>query len=122
MAAVRRAVLLGLAILILVFAGYAVARTAFDVGRIRPKNRIQPSGRKLRPVGKLTKVGNHPAGAALTTNGRFYWTVSAARGRNDLRIVQVAPRLKCREPRKPRQERRGASHPAKVHYRRKLRP
>src|SRR3954451_3250468 len=120
MAAVRRGVLLGLAILTLVFAGYAVARTAFDVGRIGPKNKVQPSGRKLRPVGKLTKVGNHPEGAALTTNGYFYWTVSAGRGRNDVRIVQAASRIKCRKPRKPHRVRRGASHRAKVRDRRKL--
>src|SRR3954451_10357763 len=121
MAAVRRGVLLGLAILTLVFAGYAVARTAFDVGRIGPKSKIQPSGRKLRPVGKLTKVGNHPAGAALTTNGFFYWTVSAGRGRNDIRIVQAATRIKCKKPRRPKRVRRSTGHRQKVRYKRKLR-
>src|SRR4051794_23591308 len=119
MAAVRRGVLLGLAILTLVFAGYAVARTAFDVGRIGPKSKIQPSGRKLRPVGKLTKVGNHPAGGALTRNGFFYWTVSAGRGRNGVRIVQAASRIKCKKPRRPGRVRR-ASHRKKVRYKRKL--
>src|SRR3954447_24027053 len=104
----------------LVFAGYAVARTQFDAGRIGPKNKIQPNGRKLRPVGKLTKVGNHPAGAALTTNGYFYWTVSAGRGRNDIRIVQAASRIKCKKPRKPHRVRRGASHRTKIRHRRKL--
>src|SRR3954454_25117658 len=121
MAAVRRGVLLGLAILTLVLASYALAQTAFDVGRIGPKNKVQPSGRKLRPVGKLTRVGNHPEGAALTTNGYFCWTVSAGRGRDDIRIVQGASRSKCKKPRKPHRVRRGASHRTKVRYRRKVR-
>src|ERR671923_1478161 len=96
---VRRRVLLGLALLTLASAGYALAQSGFDVGRIGPKNKVQPSGRKLRPVGKLTKVGNHPAGAALTTNGRFYWTVSAGRRPQHRRIVQGEvgnPRKKTR--------------------------
>ena len=58
-------------------------------GRIGPDTRIQPSGRLLNPVGKLTKLGNLPAGGALTTNGRFAWTLSAGRGKNDIRIVRV---------------------------------
>src|SRR5919109_2690014 len=104
MPSVRRRVLLGLALLTLAPAGYALAQSGFDVGRIGPKNKVQPSGRKLRPVGKLTKVGNHPAGAALTTNGRFYWTVSAERGRNDVRIVRAASRIRCKKPRKVRRK------------------
>ena len=59
-----------------------------DVG---PKSRIQPSGRLLAPPGKLTTLGNHPGGGALTRNGRFLWTLSAGRGRNDIRIVEVVP-------------------------------
>jgi YVTN family beta-propeller protein len=61
-------------------------------GRIGPENRVQPSGRKLNPVGKVTKLGNLPVGGALTTDGRFLWAVSGGRGRNDVRIVRVAPR------------------------------
>ncbi|MEA2445356.1 MAG: hypothetical protein QOJ12_2648, partial [Thermoleophilales bacterium] len=67
-----------------------------DNGRIGPPNKIQPSGRKLDPYGKLTKLGNHPGGGALTTNGRFLWAVDAGRGRNDIKIVEVEPALKCR--------------------------
>jgi Phosphoesterase family len=117
---VRPRVLLGLALLTLASAGYALARTGFD-GRIGPKNRVQPSGRKLRPVGKLTKVGNHPAGAALTTNGSFYWTVSAGRGRNDIRIVQVASRIRCKKPRRPHSISRSASRRARVSHQQALR-
>jgi DNA-binding beta-propeller fold protein YncE len=78
---------------------YALAQGSADEGVIGPANRIQPSGRLLHPSGKLTRVGNHPAGAALTPNGRFYWTLSAGRGRNDVRIVRVAPGRRCRRPR-----------------------
>ena len=59
---------------------------------IGPSSRIQPTGRKLDPVGKLTELGNFPTGGALTTDGRFLWTLSTGRGRNDIRIVRVAPR------------------------------
>src|SRR3954453_20432243 len=76
--------------------GAAIAATGFDEGRIGPQSRIQPSGRLLKPYGKLTGLGNLPAGAALTPDGRFLWTVSAGRGSNDVRIVQVATTGKCR--------------------------
>ena len=58
-------------------------------GVIGPDTRIQPSGRLLDPVGKLTELGNLPAGGALTVDGRFAWTLSAGRGKNDVRIVRV---------------------------------
>ena len=60
-------------------------------GRIGPRNRIQPTGRKLHPVGKLVQLGNFPTGGALTPDGRFLWTLSAGRGRNDIRIVALVP-------------------------------
>jgi hypothetical protein len=75
---------------ILVSAGAVVAATVRS-GRIGPDNRVQPSGRKLDPVGRLTKLGNLPTGGALTVDGRFAWTLSAGRGRNDIRIVRVLP-------------------------------
>jgi DNA-binding beta-propeller fold protein YncE len=58
---------------------------------VGPKTRIQPTGRKLDPVGKLTKLGNFPTGGALTPDGRFLWTLSTGRSRNDIRIVRVGP-------------------------------
>ena len=79
-------------------AGTAVAQT--DTGVIGPQNQIQPSGRHLTPVGKLTPVGNHPGGGALTKDGRFLWVLDAGRGRNDIRIVDVAPELGCVKGRK----------------------
>ena len=69
--------------------GAAIAASA-PSGRIGPQNRIQPNGRKLHPAGKLTRLGNAPAGGALTRNGRFLWTLSAGRGVNDIRIVAVS--------------------------------
>ena len=76
--------------LVVAFAGAAVVIAAKPLpGVIGPDNQIQPSGRKLDPVGKLTKLGNLPAGGALTVDGRFAWTLSAGRGKNDVRIVRV---------------------------------
>ncbi|MEA2482465.1 MAG: hypothetical protein QOC55_412, partial [Thermoleophilaceae bacterium] len=75
----------------------ATAVGGTDDGRIGPQNRIQPSGRLLRPYGKLTGLGNLPAGGALTPDGRFMWTVSAGRGKNDVRIVKVAEDGRCKK-------------------------
>jgi DNA-binding beta-propeller fold protein YncE len=61
------------------------------VNTVGPRTRIQPTGRKLDPVGKLTKLGNFPTGGALTPDGRFLWTLSTGRGRNDIRIVRLGP-------------------------------
>lgn len=83
------------AVLAIGMAAAAIAANGFTEGRIGPHNQIQPSGRKLNPAGKLTKLGNLPAGGALTPNGRFAWVISSGRGRNDIRIVQVrGPRKK----------------------------
>ncbi|HEX2016222.1 MAG TPA: YncE family protein, partial [Solirubrobacteraceae bacterium] len=48
------------------------------------------SGRQLHPFGLLVALGNFPVGGAVTPDGRFYWTVSAGRGLNDVRIVSLA--------------------------------
>ncbi len=75
----------------LVFAvGVAYAASQGSVGVIGPATGIQPSGRHLEPEGRLTPLGNLPTGGALTTNGRFLWALSTGRGKNDVRIVQVA--------------------------------
>jgi DNA-binding beta-propeller fold protein YncE len=75
-------------LVLLAAAGVALAATLHS-GRIGPRNLIQPNGRRLHPTGRLTKLGNHPNGAALTRNGRFLWTLSSGRGVNDIRIVRV---------------------------------
>src|SRR3954469_21329585 len=93
-----------LRLLALIAATTAMAATAIalaaggaSTGVIGPKNHIQPSGRKLAPLGKLTPVGNHPGGGALTRNGRFLWVLDAGRGHNDIRIVDSAPALGCKK-------------------------
>ena len=68
------------------------ASSSKTTGRIGPANRIQPNGRKLDPVGRLTKLGNFPTNGRLTPDGRFLWTLSAGRGVNDIRIVNVKTR------------------------------
>ena len=68
--------------------GIALAASV-HTGRIGPTNLIQPNGRRLRPAGELTKLGNHPNGGALTRDGRFLWSLSSGRGVNDIRIVRV---------------------------------
>jgi YVTN family beta-propeller protein len=104
-AAMRRPLPMLVAIAVLAVAAIALAR-ADDPGVIGPQNGIQPSGRKLDPVGDLTKLGNLPAGAALTAGGRFAWTLSAGRGFNDIRIVRVGADPKCRKAGRPRRCRR----------------
>jgi YVTN family beta-propeller protein len=84
---------LGLAAIVLATAGGAVAvAQSGDDGRIGPDRALLNNGRHLRPFGTLTKVGQFPTGAALTPNGRYYWTVSTGRGRADVRIVSVRSR------------------------------
>ena len=58
------------ALALLLTVGVAWAAAA-QLGVIGPSNHIQPTGRQLHPVGKLTKLGNFPTGGALTTDGRF---------------------------------------------------
>jgi DNA-binding beta-propeller fold protein YncE len=71
-----------------------VALGASIEGRIGPSNRIQPNGRKVEPAGDLTKLGNAPAGGALTRDGRYLWTLSSGRGVNDIRIVAATGKQK----------------------------
>src|SRR3954451_15054903 len=67
----------------------AAAALAADSGRIGPSLKLLNNGRHLTPYGRLVNVGNVPTGGALTPDGRFYWTVSAGSGVNDIRIVAV---------------------------------
>lgn len=97
----RRPVLALLAALVVLGGGaFAVAQNdPKQEGRIGPFNGVQPNGRLLKPEGKLSeRLGNLPTGGALTQNGRFYWTLSAGRGKNDIRIVEVFPKVLCFTP------------------------
>lgn len=96
-----RRIVAGLVVaLLVVVAGIAVAVAAGgkEQGRIGPSTKIQPSGRKLDPTGKTTKLGNLPTGGGLTRDGGFLWTLSAGRGANDIRIVRVLPKKRHCDP------------------------
>ena len=73
------------------------------------------SGRKLAPQGKLVTLGNFPTGGALTRDGRFYWTVSTGRGRNDIRIVSVRSRQGRPDPPAARRVGRDRHGPVQRH-------
>src|SRR3954469_16621550 len=88
--------------------GIAIGQSNPNTGTIGPKSHIQPSGRKLSPAGKLTPVGNHPGGGALTRNGRFLWVLDAGRGHNDIRIVDAAPEVGCKTGKKGNRCRKSA--------------
>ena len=70
-------------------AATAVTYAVTGEGEIGPALHETGNGRVLHPAGALTQVGNFPTGGALTPNGKFYWSVSTGRGRNDVRIVDV---------------------------------
>ncbi len=78
------------ALIVALGATVAYGVTQDPLGVIGPSTGIQPSGRHLEPEGRLTPLGNLPTGGAVTTNGRYLWALSTGRGRNDVRIVQVA--------------------------------
>ena len=80
--------LAGLSVLLAV--GVAIAQTAAPAGRVGPDLKLTGNGHELSPLGRQVAIGNFPTGGAVTRNGRFYWTVSAGRGPNDVRIVDVA--------------------------------
>jgi YVTN family beta-propeller protein len=85
----RAAAVAALVVLGLGGVAVAVARIARDDGRIGPARGLVNTGRQLHPHGRLTRLGQFPTGGRLTPDGRFFWTVSTGRGRNDARIVSV---------------------------------
>jgi DNA-binding beta-propeller fold protein YncE len=86
---VRKLVVAGAGALALSGGALAVAALVKEDGRIGPERALLNNGRHLRPYGRLVKVGGFPTGAALTPDGRYYWTVSTGRGIHDVRIVSV---------------------------------
>ena len=80
---------LALLVVVLGAVGTAAAISSSSTGVIGPSNMIQQTGRQLHPTGTLVALGNLPSGGALTPNGRFMWTISSGRGRNDIRIVKL---------------------------------
>jgi DNA-binding beta-propeller fold protein YncE len=87
-----RAAILAIVAATVVLAGAVASAATVATGVIGPDTGITADGRlhSLDPSVKLVSVGNFPSGGALTPDGRFYWTVSTGRGRNDVRIVDVA--------------------------------
>jgi len=75
-------------------AGAVVSRAASDAppvpGEIGPAYAVTGNGRVLHPDGRMTPVGDFPTGGALSPDGRFYWTISAGHGHDDVQIVDVA--------------------------------
>ena len=94
----KRRIGLALVILAVLVAGVVIAQVndPKKQGRTSVSKLQLGSGRDLNPAGKMTKLGNYPAGGALTKNGRFLWTISAGRGKNDIRIVRVDTGIRCR--------------------------
>jgi YVTN family beta-propeller protein len=84
-----------LALVTLALGTTATALAATAPNAVGPTTRIQPSGRHLTPYGRMSPLGNHPGGGALTPSGRFLWALDAGRGRNDIRIVDAAPTVAC---------------------------
>ena len=104
--AVKRSIGLGLLAAALLTGGVVLAVTSKEEGRISKSKFLLGSGRDLNPAGKTVELGNFPAGGALTTNGRFLWTLSAGRGKNDIRIVRVETKKKCRDGKRGKRCRR----------------
>jgi DNA-binding beta-propeller fold protein YncE len=104
----KRRIGLALVILAVLAAGVVVAQVSDPKkqGRTSVSKLQLGSGRDLNPAGKMTKLGNYPAGGALTKNGRFLWTLSAGRGKNDIRIVRVDTGVRCRKGRRGKRCRR----------------
>jgi len=88
-----RALAAPLALAVLIAAGAAAvsgAQGSASDGRIGPDLGLLNNGRHLQPfAGRLVGLGNLPTGGAVTPDGRWYWTVDAGRGINDVRIVSV---------------------------------
>jgi DNA-binding beta-propeller fold protein YncE len=104
---VKRRIGLALVALGLLAAGIVIAATdPKKQGRTSTAKLQLGSGRDLNPAGKMTRLGNYPAGGALSKNGRFLWTVSAGRGKNDIRIVRVESSTRCRKGKRGKRCRR----------------
>jgi DNA-binding beta-propeller fold protein YncE len=91
----KRRVLVALVIVVcLGGVALAVAARPSHKGRIGPALQLTGNGRHLTPPGRMIALGHFPTGGAVTSDGRFYWTVSTGRALNDVRIVAVTGRLR----------------------------
>jgi DNA-binding beta-propeller fold protein YncE len=86
----RRPLAVVLVVLAALGAGVLAVADEPSPDAVGPAVKTTVDGRRLAPFGRLVGLGNFPTGGAATPDGRFYWTVSTGRGRNDVRIVDVA--------------------------------
>jgi DNA-binding beta-propeller fold protein YncE len=84
----KRALLIAL-LAVLGSSGAVAVATLRDEPEVSPSSHVIATLRKLEPSGHLVKVGNFPCGAAVTRDGRFYWTVSAGYTENGVQIVST---------------------------------
>ncbi len=84
----RRCVLLVFLVVLIVPA--AVHAAGSSQGEISQAARTTGNGRLLKPLGRLTGVGNFPTGSALTPDRRYLWVVDSGHGQDDVRIVRLA--------------------------------
>ncbi|HVT36027.1 MAG TPA: hypothetical protein VHE37_10595 [Nevskiaceae bacterium] len=70
--------------------GTPTARCGANVPANVTEYDVANTGRRMLPLGRMTAVGDFPTGGRLTPDGKFYWSVSAGHGRNDVQIVNVA--------------------------------
>jgi YVTN family beta-propeller protein len=71
-------------------AAAALAVADIGPGEIGPALGITANGHALRPLGRLTLLGDFPTGSALTPDGRFLWVTDCGHGSNDVRVMDVA--------------------------------
>src|SRR3954470_10971588 len=79
----------GAALTVVLLAGAAAAAPA-QVDRPSRATMRTGNGRALDPAGRMTAVGTFPRGGAITTDGRFYWTVDAGRHTAYVHIIAMA--------------------------------
>jgi DNA-binding beta-propeller fold protein YncE len=97
--------------------GGALAAVALGAGAAAPARADLPPGggpfsgvvsnfgRLIAPRGDLTQLGKFPAGAAVTPDGRFVWTVNTGRDRNTVQISDLATGVIVQELDNPADER-----------------
>ena len=60
-----------------------------------PATGLLPNGHQLTPAGAQVALGDLPMGGAVTSDGKYLWTVSAGFDSNDVRIVDTATHEVC---------------------------
>ena len=77
-------------VLLLLLAPAGARAAGSPEGQISPAARTTGNGRLLKPLGRLTPVGNFPTGSALTPDRKYLWVVDSGHGQDDVRIVRLA--------------------------------